>query len=128
MLPFVGGSIGSSISMPVLLFAGAALVGLVLTGINIIKTSGYQAAELHNVRAVAMAERETREKQASDLAYLHNRQGKARDTEKELRREVDLWRERARAQATEAVEDLAGVEACPYRLSECCIPGCLNRE
>ena len=124
MLPFVGSSIGT----PVLLFAGAALVGLLLTGIQIVKNSGYQAAELHNVRAVAIAERETRVKQVADLAYLNNRQGKARETEKELRREVDLWRERARAQATEAVEDLAGVEACPYRLSECCIPGCLNRE
>ena len=100
---------------------GAAVVALVITGLQMIRNSGYAAAEASNLRGVAMAEREARERTATDVEWLQHRQGQARDTESELRREVDLWRERARTREAEQLEQPATGEP----VSQYCRPGCL---
>ena len=112
--------------------AGAAVVALVITGLTMVRNSGYAAAETHNLRAVAQAERQAGEKLAADLDWLQHRQGRARDTEEELRREVDLWRERARERdaalmerLTTAKPDASGEKPQPF--DPYCRPGCLER-
>ena len=112
---------GGLLSGPVMWIIGAAVVALVITGLQMIRNSGYAAAEASNLRGVAMAEREARERSATDVEWLQHRQGQARDTESELRREVDLWRERARTREAEQLEQPATGEP----VSKYCRPGCL---
>ena len=120
---------GGLLSGPVMWIIGAAVVALVITGLQMIRNSGYAAAEASNLRGVAMAEREARERTATDVEWLQQRQGQARDTESELRREVDLWRERTKAREAELATQLekAHVDACEVAGEYCC-PGCLLRE
>ena len=68
---------GGLLSGPVMWIIGAAVVALVITGLQMIRNSGYAAAEASNLRGVAMAEREARERSATDVEWLQQRQGQA---------------------------------------------------
>ena len=123
-MPFLLRAGGGLLSGPVMWIIGAAVVALVITGLGMVRNAGYAAAETQNLRGVAMAEREARERNATDVEWLQHRQGQARDTESELRLEVDLWRERARTREAELAAQWEQPEA-GEPVSKYCHPGCL---
>ena len=120
-MPFLLRAGGGLLSGPVMWIIGAAVVALVITGLGMVRNAGYAAAETHNLRGVAMAEREARERNATDVEWLQHRQGQARDTESELRREVDLWQKRTRLREAELTAQAEPGEP----ISKYCRPGCL---